>query len=108
MEAQILALRRDAHRGPVFLAGQLGLVASTVGRVLQRHHVPAPAAIDPITGAPVRRQHSGVRYERARPGVHVAVDDHTRLAHVEALADERDLSCAGFLRRPPPGSPPTA
>lgn len=125
----------------MFLAGQLGLVASTVGRVLRRHHVPALAATDPITGAPVRRRHSGIRYERSRPGellhvdvktlgrvpdgggwrlhgrddnpdrethrgrgigydfLHVAVDDHTRLAYVEALPDERDLSCAGFLRR---------
>jgi transposase len=143
VEAQILTLRRRAHRGPVFLAGQLGLVASTVGRVLRRHHVPALAATDPITGALVRRRHSGIRYERSRPGelvhvdvkklgrvpdgggwrlhgrddnpdreahrgrgigydfLHVAVDDHTRLAYVEALADERDLSCAGFLRLVP-------
>ena len=140
VEAQILALRRDAHRGPVFLAGQLGLVASTVGRVLRRHHVPALAATDPITGAPVRRRHSGVRYERSRPGelvhvdvkklgripegggwrllgreatiahrhkavrigfdfLHVAIDDHTRLAYVEAHDDERDATSAGFLRR---------
>ena len=141
VETQILALRRHAHRGPVFLAGQLGLVASTVGRVLRRHHVPALAATDPITGTPVRRRHSGIRYERARPGellhvdvkklgrvpdgggwrlhgrreevrgrtvhgrgigydfLHVAVDDHTRLAYIEAHDDERDATAAGFLRR---------
>ena len=141
VEAAILALRRQAHRGPVFLAGQLGLTASTVGRVLRRHQVPALAAIDPITGAPVRRRHSGIRYERAHPGelihidvkklgrvpegggwrlhgregnpdreqhrgrgigydyLHVAVDDHTRLAYVEAHDDERDPTAAGFLRR---------
>jgi transposase InsO family protein len=141
VEAQILELRRDTRRGPVFLAGQLGLVASTVGRVLRRHQVPALAAIDPITGALLRRRHSGVRYERARPGellhvdvkklgrvpdgggwrlhgrednpdrevhrgrgigydyLHVAVDDHTRLAYVEAHPDERDPTAAGFLRR---------
>ena len=45
----------DAYRGPVFLAAELGLTASTVGRVLRRHQVPPLAAIDPITGAPVRR-----------------------------------------------------
>ena len=136
VEAQILTLRRARHRGAVFLAGELGLVASTVGRVLARHHLPALAAIDPITGQPVRRRHGGPRYERARTGellhvdvkklgrvpdgggwrvhgrseavrgrgngydyLHVAVDDHSRLAYIEALPDERDLTCAAFLHR---------
>ncbi|MFD1236066.1 integrase core domain-containing protein, partial [Pseudonocardia benzenivorans] len=31
--------------------------------------------------------------------LHVAVDDHTRLAYVEALPDERDVTAAGFLHR---------
>jgi hypothetical protein len=31
--------------------------------------------------------------------VHVAVDDHSRLAYVEVLPDERDATCAGFLGR---------
>jgi transposase InsO family protein len=31
--------------------------------------------------------------------VHAAVDDHSRLAYAEVLADERGASCAGFLRR---------
>jgi len=31
--------------------------------------------------------------------VHVAVDDHTRLAYAEVLPDERTATCAGFLRR---------
>ncbi len=120
----------------MYLAGELGLVASTVGRVLHRHHVPALAAIDPITGAPVRRRHTGIRYERPHPGdllhvdvkklgrvpdgggwrlhgrreevrgrgngydyLHVAVDDHSRVAYIEALPDERDATCAGFLHR---------
>jgi transposase InsO family protein len=136
VEARILSLRRSSHRGPVFLAGRLGLVASTVGRVLHRHHVPPLSAADPITGLPVRRRHSRIRYERAHPGellhidvkklgrvpdgggwrlhgrgeqvrgrgigydfLHVAVDDHTRLAYVEAHADERDATSAGLLRR---------
>jgi transposase InsO family protein len=135
-EAQILALREQQHRGAVYLAGELGLVASTVGRVLARHQVPHLAAIDPITGEPVRRRHSGIRYERPRPGdllhvdvkklgrvpdgggwrlhgrneqvrgrgigydyLHVAVDDHSRVAYIEALPDERDATCAGFLYR---------
>ena len=31
--------------------------------------------------------------------VHVAIDDHTRLAHAEVLCDERTGTCAGFLTR---------
>jgi hypothetical protein len=31
--------------------------------------------------------------------VHAAVDDHTRLAYAEILADEQADTCAGFLRR---------
>lgn len=30
---------------------------------------------------------------------HAAVDDHTRLAYAEVLADERGSTCAGFLLR---------
>src|SRR5690606_3066885 len=67
VEAQIVALRKQERRGAVYLAGELGLVASTVGRVLARHQVPHLAAIDAITGEPVRRRHSGIRYERPRP-----------------------------------------
>jgi transposase InsO family protein len=141
VEAEILALRDSARRGSVFLAAELGLAASTVGRVLARHQVPPLAAIDPITGEPVRRRHSGIRYERPRPGdllhvdvkklgrvpdgggwrlhgrseavrgravhgrgigydyLHVAVDDRSRVAYVEAHPDEKDATCAAFLHR---------
>jgi transposase InsO family protein len=135
-ETAILRLRQDTRRGPVFIAGTLGLAASTVGRVLHRHHVPHLADIDPITGLPVRRRHSDIRYQRHAPGdllhidvkklgripdgggwrvhgrsetvrgrgigydyLHVAVDDHSRLAYVEALPDEKDPTSAGFLYR---------
>jgi hypothetical protein len=37
VEAQIPALREREHRGAVCPAGELGLVASTVGRLLARH-----------------------------------------------------------------------
>ena len=101
-----------------------------------RHHVPRLAALDAITGQPVRRRHSDRRYQRRAPGellhidvkklgripegggwrvhgrseqvrgrgigydyLHVAVDDHSRVAYVEALPDEKDLTSAGFLHR---------
>ena len=51
-----------------------------------------------------RRSQRG-RYERrlqGRPGweyLHVAVDDYSRLAYAEVLADEKATTAAGFLRR---------
>ena len=72
----------------MFLAARLGLVTSTVGRVLTRNNTPALAATDPITGAPIRRR--GERptepddhaIGRSRGGtttkIHLAVDGHGR------------------------------
>ena len=42
---------------------------------------------------PHARRSRGVDY------LHVAVDDHSRYAYVEALADERGVTCAAFLAR---------
>jgi len=42
------------------------------------------------------------RHKKTKIGydhVHTAIDDHTRLAYSEALADEKDQTCAGFLHR---------
>jgi transposase InsO family protein len=50
-------------------------------------------------------QHRGRDRDRHRgrsPGydyIHAAVDDHSRLAYAEILADEQAATCAGFLRR---------
>jgi transposase InsO family protein len=41
------------------------------------------------------RRHQGVGWEY----VHIAVDDYSRLAYAEVLADERAATAAGFLRR---------
>ena len=67
VEDRVLALCAPAWRGAVFLAGALGLVASTVGRVLARHQVPRLTAVDPVTGVEVRRRHTGIRYGAATP-----------------------------------------
>ncbi|KMO71292.1 IS481 family transposase [Mycolicibacterium obuense] len=143
IEQKVLTARRRRKRGAVVLAAELGLVASTVGRILARHHVPHLSAIDPITGESVRTsRRSANRYEHRTPGslihvdvkklgripagggwrlhgrnaavsvanrhkririgydyVHTAIDDHTRLAYSEVLADEKDLTCAEFLHR---------
>jgi transposase InsO family protein len=48
-------------------------------------------------------QHRGRDRWRGRsPGydyIHAAIDDHTRLAYAEVLADEQAATCAGFFRR---------
>jgi transposase InsO family protein len=46
-----------------------------------------------------RDQHRTRRGAIGYDDVHAAVDDHTRLAYAEVLADERGHTCAQFLRR---------
>lgn len=48
-----------------------------------------------ITGNRQRGRSAGVGYDR----VHVAIDDATRLAYVEVLADEQQAKAIGFLSR---------
>ena len=75
VERKVLTARRRRKRGAVVLAAELGLNPSTVGRILRRHDVPHLAAIDPITGEPVRSaRRSGNRYEHRTPGAMIHVD----------------------------------
>ncbi len=75
LERRVLAARRRRRRGAVVLACELGMSPSTVGRILARHGVPRLAAVDPITGEPVRSsRRSENRYEHPRPGDMVHVD----------------------------------
>jgi transposase InsO family protein len=126
LEQRILAAREYAKAGPLIVAAQLGLPASTVWKVLRRYGVsrlPRPAR------GPV------VRYQRERPGellhvdikklgrfwtlgkrvlgsevgnrsrhagwqyLHLAIDDHSRIAYAELLPSESPSDCAAFLRR---------
>ena len=73
VEAAVLAARRARH-GAVWIAGELGLPASTVGRVLRRHRVLLLRDLDRLTGAPIRVRASELRYERDRPGELLHVD----------------------------------
>jgi transposase InsO family protein len=60
-----------------------------------------------FAGKPGQRRAAGSRtdadgHRRNRVGweyVHIAIDDATRLAYVEVLADEKALTAVGFLRR---------
>jgi transposase len=125
LEQRILAAREYAKAGPVIVAGQLGLPASTVWKVLRRYGVSRlrlPAR-EPVT-----------RYERSGPGelvhvdikklgrfwtigkriygdrlqrnrragwqyLHLAIDDHSRLAYAELPASESPADCVAFLHR---------
>jgi transposase InsO family protein len=125
LEQRILEARAFAKAGPLIVACQLGLPASTVWKVLRRYGVSRLRR--PVRG-PV------VRYERERPGelvhvdikrlgrfwtvgkrihrdrltrspnagwqyLHLAVDDNSRLAYAELLASESPADCVAFLRR---------
>jgi transposase InsO family protein len=91
---------------------RLAVLDRPTGRVIRRYEHPAPGDLVhvdikklgriPIGGG--HRAHGrrtstprgrGIGYDY----LHAAVDDHSRLAYVELLADERDQTCAGFWRR---------
>ena len=75
LEARILDARRRHRRGADWIAGELGLAASTVGRVIARHGLPRLSSLDTLTGRPVRSgPMSRVRYERQRPGELIHID----------------------------------
>lgn len=125
LEQRILAARAYANAGPVIVAGQLGLPASTVWKVLRRYGV---SRLRTPGRGPV------VRYERQRPGelvhvdikklgrfwtvgkriygdrlarsrragwqyLHLAIDDHSRLAYAELLPSESPADCVAFFGR---------
>jgi transposase InsO family protein len=123
----IVHLRRSLRMTGAAIATKLGLARSTVARWLRREGLGRLAQIDPPE--PVRRyqrerpgelihldikklgrfDQPGHRVTGTRIGcrnrgagwdfVHVAVDDATRLAYVEVLADERKNTTTGFLLR---------
>ncbi len=75
VETRVRIMRHLTRRGPVFIAGKLGLQASTVGRVLRRHRVPLLRELDPVTGAVIRAtRRSAQRYEHDHPGSLIHVD----------------------------------
>jgi transposase InsO family protein len=124
-ERLILFLRELRFTSPE-IAETLAMPLSTVGAVLSRNGLgklprlqpdePANSYVRPRPGELVhldvkklgrigrpghrvngdrRTQMRGIGWEF----VHVAVDDATRLAYVEVLADEKGQTAAGFLRR---------
>ena len=149
IERKVLHLRRKKRLGPAAIAGRLGMHASTVYRVLHRHHEPRLATLDLATGQPLRKGPVR-RYEHPNPGdmvhvdikklgripdggghrlvgrtqgirnrartvgttrgrhgdvnlgygyIHSAIDDHSRLAYSEILADEQGSTAVAFWLR---------
>jgi transposase InsO family protein len=125
LEARILAARKDSGDGPQTLGAKLGLPASTVGKVLRRlgrsrlPREPRPPVVRYERERPgellhidikklgrfwqvgkrirrdgrTRSPHAGWHY------LHVAVDDHSRLAYAEVLPSERREDAVAFLQR---------
>jgi transposase InsO family protein len=75
LEQRILEARRIHRRGADWIGAELGMAASTVGRVMRRHQMPLLRDLDALTGQPVRRgPATPVRYERERPGELIHID----------------------------------
>lgn len=75
VEAVIVAARREQRRGQDWLAGELGVPARTINRVLHRHDMPPLNALDAFTGEVIRASKTTARrYERNRPGELVHMD----------------------------------
>ena len=124
-EAEILAARQRSGAGPVTLGAVLGRPASTVGKVLRRWgcsrrpRVPQPPVVRYERAVPGellhldtkklgRFWHVGKRIRQdglqrsPRAGwqhVHVAVDDHSRLAYAEVRPTDRRGDALAFFER---------
>lgn len=124
-EREIVAIRQRTNAGPVVIAAITGRSPSTVGKVLRRwgcSRLPRPER-DPViryerdrpgellhvdtkqlgrfhvVGKRIlqdgvkRSRHAGWQH------LHIAIDDHSRLAYAEVLAGQDKHACAAFLHR---------
>lgn len=124
-EAEILAARERSQAGPLLLGALLGRPASTIGKVLrrlgrsrlpreprppvQRYERARPGELLHIDTKKLGRfWHVGKRIRRdgvqrsphaGWQHVHVAVDDHSRLAYAEVLPTDRAADAVAFLER---------
>jgi transposase InsO family protein len=125
---ELCRLRRQLRVGPHRLAWRTGLSRSTIYAILRRRRLsrldrlePRPPVIRYERATPGELVHLDTKsLGRIKPGgghrihgrrqgdsnhglgwnrVHVAVDDHSRLAYVEELLDESPATTAAFLER---------
>jgi transposase InsO family protein len=126
--AGLCARRRERRVGPHRLAWEAGLARSSVYAILRREGLSRLDRLDPrppvvryerdrpgelihldtkqlgrigpggghrIHGVGVKDKHRGIGWDR----VHLAIDDHSRLAYAEELVDEHPATTAAFLHR---------
>ena len=126
VEQAILRARAELREGPHVIGWALGVAASTVHAVLRRHgrsrlvlRTPPEQSVRYERSSPGELVHVDIK-KLGRIGrvghrihgdprtrvrgigwefVHVAIDDATRLAYVEVLADESGAACTGFVWR---------
>jgi transposase InsO family protein len=124
-EAEIAVLRARTQAGPLVLAAILARPASTIGKVLPRlglSRLPKPPR-EPVVHYERERPGELLHVDSKRLNrfwhvgkailkdgrrrstgagwhfLHVAIDDHSRLAYAEILASEDGQACAAFLAR---------
>jgi len=124
-EAEILRWREHLRAGPLVIAAAVDRPASTVGKVLRRcgcSRLPRPQR-DPRVRYQRDRPGELLHVDTKKLGrfynvgkrilgdgvqrspragwqhLHVAIDDHSRLAYTELLRTERKEDCAAFLER---------
>lgn len=124
-EREIIAIRRRTSGGPVVIAAITGRPASTVGKVLRRQGCSRLPRLqrDPVIRYERERPGELIHVDTKRLGrfhvvgkrilndgvnrsrragwqhLHIAIDDHSRLAYAEVLAGQDKQACAAFLRR---------
>jgi len=125
VEREILVWREHLHAGPLVLAAVLERPPSTIGKVLRRlgcSRLPRPQRDRAVRyerdrpgellhvdtkklgrfWAAGKRAH-GNRAVRSRGAawqyLHIAIDDHSRLAYAELLARDDRFACGAFLHR---------
>jgi transposase InsO family protein len=124
-ERLIVAVRQRTKSGPVVIAAITGQPASTIGKVLRRQgcsRLPRPQR-DPVIRYERARPGELLHVDTKKLGrfhvvgkrilkdgvkrsrhagwqhLHIAIDDHSRLAYAEVLAEQDKHACVAFLRR---------
>jgi transposase InsO family protein len=126
--AWLCARRRELRVGPHILGWEAGMARSSVYAILRREGISRLDRLEPrpqivryererpgelvhldtkmlgrigpggghrAHGVAVKDKHRGIGWNR----VHLAIDDHSRLAYAEELPDESPATTAGFLER---------